>query len=137
EALAERTTNRRRDDRSARPRSLAVRPERAVSYTTHDRGAGRTAVWSPDGSRIAFVASSRGSYSLFWMRADGGGTPQRVTEGGEFPGQWLPDGRSLVFAKNGDIGMLSVDDPQHAQMLVSTRFYERIPDLSPDGHWLA
>jgi serine/threonine-protein kinase len=101
-------------------------------------GLAEHALWSPDGARLAFVSSSKGSYNLFWMKADGGGTPERLTdEGGEFPGQWLPDGRSLVFSRGGDIGVLSVDDPQHARMLVATRFNEHIPDLSPDGRLLA
>jgi Tol biopolymer transport system component len=53
-----------------------------------------------------------------------------------FPGAWMPDGQSLVVAGNGDIELLSLADGK-AQAIVQTRFREGMPDLSPDGRWLA
>jgi serine/threonine protein kinase/Tol biopolymer transport system component len=56
--------------------------------------------WSPDGKRIAFVASSPGKpWRIFVMPADGG-TPHEVTTGDRNQGDptWTPDGNSIVFA---------------------------------------
>jgi TolB protein len=59
--------------------------------------------WSPDRSRIAFVAArtpgDQSSRALYVMNADGKGVRRLTTEGfdARWP-SWSPDGRSIVFA---------------------------------------
>ncbi len=55
--------------------------------------------WSPDGTRIAYLAEVNGASQLFVRYADGAGPPIQVTVGAESPSAfaWAPDGQSLAF----------------------------------------
>jgi serine/threonine protein kinase/Tol biopolymer transport system component len=56
--------------------------------------------WSPDGTKIAFMASRPGKpWKIFVMAAEGG-TPQELTAGNHNQGDptWMPKGDSIVFA---------------------------------------
>ena len=112
-------------------------------------------VWTPDGSRIIY--SSAGgilSPNLFWIKSDGTGTPERLTES---PMQQLSysisrDGKFLAFdqlesgaSKTGrDIWTLSLDGsdkpgwkPPQPQVFLNTPARESEPSFSPDGRWIA
>jgi eukaryotic-like serine/threonine-protein kinase len=55
--------------------------------------------WSPDGTQIAFMASSPGkSWKIFIISAEGG-TPREVTAGNQNQGDptWMPKGDAIVF----------------------------------------
>jgi Tol biopolymer transport system component len=110
--------------------------ERSLTRLTTE-GRAEHPLWSPDGSRLAFMSTRAGAFNVYVMRSDGGDAPVRITTGpAEFPGAWTPDGRSLVVGDSGDISIVSVDTAGPLRKLVATRFNERIPDLSPDGRWL-
>jgi Tol biopolymer transport system component len=96
-------------------------------------------VWSPTANVIAVGFSEIGPYNVFTVPADGSAAPTRLTRGPrvQFPGAWTPDGRSLVFYDSTDISVVSLDQKGTAQPLLTTPFAERMPDLSPDGRWLA
>jgi dipeptidyl aminopeptidase/acylaminoacyl peptidase len=55
--------------------------------------------WSPDGSRLAFLSTRRGSPpQIYVLRLDGGEARQVTTlEGGASNVEWSPDGRALAF----------------------------------------
>jgi serine/threonine-protein kinase len=102
-------------------------------------GRAEQAVWSPDGSRLAFAVSLHGFQNVFWMASDGSAQPQQLTSGTKlhFPGTWTRDGRTLVIDEGGDIVELDVDGAHTVRPLIATeKFTERMPDLSPDGQWL-
>jgi dipeptidyl aminopeptidase/acylaminoacyl peptidase len=66
-------------------------------------GAGSPAIWSPDGSRIAYVAPLAGKPQLFVMQlSEGVGRP--ITSGKLAPAgfKWSPDGRSIAFVAQVD-----------------------------------
>ena len=67
-----------------------------------------TAVWSPDGARIAAASSEFGLADVVVVPA-AGGPVQRVTRGAgiEFPLAWYPDGDRLVFNASAEGGTLS------------------------------
>lgn len=51
-------------------------------------------VWSPDGSRIAFVSKRDGNTEIYVMRADGTGQTRLTFLGGsDFSPTWSPDGK--------------------------------------------
>jgi Tol biopolymer transport system component len=102
-------------------------------------GGGFQAVWSPDGSTVA-VAKPDG---LYIKRADGSGDDQLVLRGQTLSlGSWLPDNRSIVFQAGSrpntlaDIGLVTLGDST-PRWLVETEFFDRHPQVSRDGRWLA
>jgi eukaryotic-like serine/threonine-protein kinase len=91
---------------------------------------------------------------LYWIRSDGSGEPQRLTDGKltEIPYSFSPDGKRLAFHQNGnggspDIFTGSVEgDPGRgtlgvrlgkAELFVRTPFTGVYAAFSSDGRWLA
>jgi Tol biopolymer transport system component len=112
-------------------------------------GLNRWPVWTPDGKNIVFQSLSPAAPGLYWIRADGSGQPQRLTDGRliETPYSFSPDGKRLAFDQNGsgarDIFTAPIEgDADHprlgkAEPFVATPYAETYPAFSPDGRWLA
>ena len=109
-------------------------------------------VWAPDGEHLAYGSDAEtGVPNLFWRRADGAGTVQRLTRSGnlQYASSFSRDGRLLAYAEfdpatGSDVWLLPLDlaDPDHPrpgppQPLARTAAMEELPALSPDGRWLA
>ena len=96
-------------------------------------------IWTPDGRRIVYSSNS----DLWWIAADGSGHPDSlfVENGIHIAGSVTPDGRAVVFLKDGSLSAgiraLAFDSAPAASMVMPARFNETAPALSPDGHWLA
>jgi Tol biopolymer transport system component len=99
-------------------------------------------VWSPDGSRIAFV-SSRGDQprSIYTIDAEGPESSlQRVTDPGSsqiYPA-WSPDGLRILFTsyeyENADLGRINVDGNPDSQVeLTDVKYVEEEGDEDLDG----
>jgi len=107
-------------------------------------------VWTPDGSRIAFMSDKDGPRSVFWQKSDGSGGMEKLTssEYVRFPCSWSADGRLLSFVEANpttgyDIWVLDMKDPSTGSgqghkgtPFLRTPFYER-GVISPDGRWMA
>jgi serine/threonine-protein kinase len=110
-------------------------------------------VWAPDGRRIVFN-SSHGHpsvHNLYWLRSDGTGEVQRLTESDNFqnPGSWHPSGKLLAFIERHpqtgrDLWILPLDGdeasgwrPGKPYLFLASAFEELGPSFSPDGRWLA
>jgi Tol biopolymer transport system component/tRNA A-37 threonylcarbamoyl transferase component Bud32 len=108
--------------------------------------------WTPDGQRIVYSSQDKGGPpNLWWIRADGGGAPERLSESKspQFFGSWRPDGKVLAFMQvnpetSYDIMTLSVEGdeksgwkPGEPKPFLNSRFTEVTPAFSPDGRWLA
>jgi Tol biopolymer transport system component len=109
-------------------------------------------VWTPDGQRIAYSSLEKGgTYNIWWVRSDGAGSAQRLTEGKNTQDvrSWRPDGKVLAFRQtnpgtNYDIMTLPIEGdeksgwkPGEPKPFVNSAFTEWEPTFSPDGRWLA
>jgi Tol biopolymer transport system component len=128
----------------------------ALSRLTFDGGS-RRPVPTPDGRRIVFTTrrpttSGTDSLNLYWLRADGTGEVERLTEGPnqQLATSWHPNGRFLAFYEargavtSMDLMILPMEGdettgwkPGTPTVFLSTPANETLPAFSPDGHWIA
>jgi Tol biopolymer transport system component len=109
-------------------------------------------VWTPDGKRIVYSSREKsGTYNLWWIRADGAGAAQRLTESKnpQYALSWRPDGKFLAFHEiNPSTGVdvmtmpIGGDEksgwkPGEPKPFVNSAFTEAEPAFSPDGRWIA
>lgn len=90
----------------------------------------RSAEWSPDGKRIAFLSEE----DLYVMNADGSDL-QKVASGlGAEAVAWSPDGKTFAF-ESGGIYTLTFEEPNPRLWRSGSEYLA--PDFSPDGtHFL-
>ncbi|MGZ3333213.1 MAG: BTAD domain-containing putative transcriptional regulator [Gemmatimonadaceae bacterium] len=112
---------------------------------THDRVFNVSPVWRPDGMSVTFNGVSESEpYQLWTQRADGTAEAVKIPHSGNmFDARWSPDGKWLVFNREGDgptqadvFGFRPGTDTAPVR-LVAGKFYDVGPDVSPDGHWLS
>ncbi len=115
----------------------------AFSRLTSAPGFESTAIWAPDGRRVAF-SSDQGPAPMIYVRnANGTGTEEVLVSppARSFPTDWSPDGRHVLFMLNGgatrtDIWSYDVQGRTAAPLLASA-FDEGWATFSPDGKWIA
>ncbi len=106
-------------------------------------------VWSPDGQRIAYVASASRQvlkdYTVFLQEVGGGSAPVAVytarSDGSFWLYSWSPDGEWLAFAET-DAGqsyvfVLRLGEEESPVPVAVTSAQEWFIKFSPDGRWLA
>jgi Tol biopolymer transport system component/predicted Ser/Thr protein kinase len=109
-------------------------------------------VWTPDGQRIVYASAEKGAApNIWWIRADGGGDAQRLTESQDpqYPSSWSPHGEVLAYSQlNPSTGWgimtLPVDGNERSgwklgqpKQLAGAPALGMLPAISPDGHWVA
>ncbi len=94
---------------------------RLTSGPARDTGAR----WSPDGRTIVFQRLVRDETSIWTMRADG--TEKRRLASGSAP-SFSPDGRRIVFAREGDVWTMRSDGTE------ARRLHGSGADESPAGY---
>jgi len=102
----------------------------------------RFPVWSLDGARVAYLSGLGQVSRLLWQAADGTGAPEQIAVNGGFPTAFVPgQAEILVYGGNlsnsDDIALVSLDGSDEVTPLLHTEFDETMPELSPDGRWLA
>jgi len=106
------------------------------------RGQGWGIVWSPDGTSVAYTATSPGAdgWSIQRQKADGSAPAETIVSAGEeqYPLAWTPDGREVIYTVFGDKGglfALPVVGGGSARRL--TAGLVSGASVSPDGRWIA
>jgi len=122
---------------------LDMRRAGAFSRFTFDATVEFTAIWSPDGTRLAVSSNRAGQYDLYEKSATGAGTEKEllVTEQHKDATDWSPDGAFLLYRsfdprRAYDILALRLEDGKSFP-LVQTDADERNAQFSPDGKWIA
>ena len=70
-----------------------------VKQFTHGNQNDSQAVWSPDGSRIAFISGRDKKTGIYLMPTAGGAERKLIEIDGSIAGlQWTPDGKKLVLS---------------------------------------
>jgi Tol biopolymer transport system component len=120
--------------------SNATAPRR-LTFNGHNR----FPIWTFDGERIAFQSDRDGDRGIFWQRADGGGTAERLTtaeKDAEYvPESWSPkgDGFLLRVSKGGmnTLAFYSLRDKQVTPFggVVTPQTTNAV--FSRDGRWVA
>jgi Tol biopolymer transport system component len=109
---------------------------------TNSPGMDGLPVYSPDGTKIAFVSARSGVPQVWAMDADGGNPVQLTFDPapkGQLP-DWSPDGTKIAYqstaAGNGDIYVMNADGSNQAQ-LTNTPENEFGTAWSPEGDEIA
>ncbi len=97
-------------------------------------------VWSPDGSRIAFVSNrptdAEGGQYIYTMLPDGSDVVQLSHQNESEAPDWSPQGSHIAFADKGDIYLLTLNDGSEIN-LTNSPAYDSQPVISPDGQKIA
>jgi len=106
-------------------------------------------VWTPDGRNLVFESLGGPAPTMYWIRADGSGEVQRLTEDNprRYPQSFSPDGKRLAYTQVGtrslEMWTAPVEGaPDHPRLgkpepLSRTSSFEGDPTFSRDGRWLA
>jgi len=131
--------------------------DRDVSIWVYELATGRSArrltfggrdrfpVWSADSERVIFQSDREGDLGLYWQRADGTGTAERLTKPGEgathVAQSVSPDGAVLLIdetaAGTTTLMALSLEDRAPAPYGGVTSSTPTGAAFSPDGRWVA
>jgi len=102
------------------------------------------AIWSPDGTRLAF-ARSKASVDLYQKPSSGSGSEDALLEGGlgKFPSDWSRDGQFILYVAGGaaiarsDLLVLPLFGDKKPFPFLESSFIETRGRFSPDGRWIA
>ena len=96
-------------------------------------------VWSPDGTRIAYVFATSGAADIYVVNVDGSGRT-RLTDarGWDWLPTWSPDSRKIAFQsqRNGNFKIYVMNADRSGDVLQLTNIKNTIcafPSWSPDG----
>ena len=110
-------------------------------------GKNRFPIWSADSDRVAFQSDREGDLGIFWQRADGSGTAERLTrpEPGtaHIPESWAPNEERFLFSSSigsrGSLWTFSLQDKKMEPFggVQQLNAYLAKAVFSPDGRWVA
>jgi hypothetical protein len=109
------------------------------------QGRNRLPIWSADGTRVVFQSDRAGDLGLYWQRADGTGTAERLTTAasGEahIPESWSPAedrlSYSVVAGPRVTLWTLSVRDGRSTRVGDVESILPFNSEISRDGRWVA
>jgi len=109
---------------------------------THSPGAhDKWPVWSPDGSKVAFISDASGEEEIYVVAQDGSSVPEKISSGGHafrYDPKWSPDNQRIAFSdKDGGLWLVSVKDHATQEIAHSNEGEIRDYAWSPGGGYLA
>ena len=122
--------------------SLGVKTR--LTFGTSSGRAQMSAVWSPDGQRIAYMSIRAGKWGLYEKAADGSGNEEVLmedTQSIKYMNDWSPDGKYLAFQQAlqgvNEIWLLQLTGERKPIPFLQSQFTANLSSFSPDGKWLA
>jgi hypothetical protein len=105
-----------------------------VDLTNTPDVAEREPTWSPDGTRLAFVAD--GAIQVLDLAT---GTTVQLSPPGALDDEpaWSPAGDRIAFVRDSDIYVMDAVPGADATRLTATTDFDASPDWSPNGHRIA
>jgi eukaryotic-like serine/threonine-protein kinase len=141
------------DGTSTNLAAFELSTRRTTRLTFLKSSVGNVGTWTPDSKHIIFgyTGTELNGTGLYWIRSDGGGEPQRLTERFGIPWSFSPDGKQFVYYVGSATGSdqfglwtvsLNLEDPDHPkagtpELYLKANTTVQYPTISPDGHWLA
>ena len=100
--------------------------------------------WTPDGKRIAYSGYKDGKYAIFWKPLDGSSPEEPLILNDHSVDAWFfsADGKSLLYADwqfegSLNVGIVPLQDRQHARLLFPPKYNVEWAALSPDEKSIA
>jgi TolB protein len=110
--------------------------KRLVITIGEARAAALSPVWSPDGTRIAYITYSTQGRFLYVINADG--TDNRLITNDALEPTWSPDGTRIAFIRQMHLFTMNADGTGATQLTFEAGFnYAHEPEWSPDGSLIA
>jgi len=105
----------------------------SMTRVTFDETLDTSAVWSNDGSRVAFRRAEKG---ILAVDSAGAGNPEVLTEEAGDPMSWSADGKFLLYAYQRKLFVLEIDSKKTVSV-GSTNGVTTQGRFSPDGKYIA
>jgi Tol biopolymer transport system component len=110
---------------------------------TFDKAA-HDAVWSADGTHLAYVSTRTSGTGLYQKASNGAGGEETLLQpgGSRDLDDWSRDGRFLLYSQidaktQSDLWVLPLAGDRKPTAYVNSEFNETQGQFSPDGHWIA
>jgi eukaryotic-like serine/threonine-protein kinase len=112
---------------------------------TLDEAGGGFPLWTPDSKRILFASRRKDSFGIYCKLADDAGEVELLGSLSDvltIPTSWSADGKTLVVYQlnpdsKADIGTLPMEGDKTIKLLLQRKYQEGVPQISPDGQWMA
>jgi eukaryotic-like serine/threonine-protein kinase len=125
-------------------RDIWLQDDVRASRMTFGSGISAYPVWSPDGSRLAFLSVSGSSYDLYQKPTNGAQAQEALllSQKAQLPSSWSADGRYLLYfsfdpGPNPDLWVLPMTGTRKPFPFLQSSFTKVWGQFSPDGRWAA